>query len=98
MTARFYRNFWKYPKDVSAYGDILLDAGHLSQTFYLVCTELGFGAFFTAVINSIQIEEILGLYAVSEGAVAISGCGRAECLLHYLSFIASLAAILLWSC
>lgn len=76
MVARFYRNFWKYPYDVNSYGLILMDAGHLGQTFYLVCTELGLGAFFTPAINSVQIEAILGLDPVNEGAIAISGCGK----------------------
>ena len=37
MAARFDRSFWKYRDHDKAYTAILLDAGHLSQTFYLVC-------------------------------------------------------------
>jgi nitroreductase len=52
-----------------------MDAAHLSQTFYLVATELGLGPFVTAAINGSDIEEDLGLDGVSEGAIAICGCG-----------------------
>ncbi len=76
MTARFYRSFWKYRKHPKAYAVTLMDAGHLSQTFYLVCAELGLGAFVTAAINSVNIERILGLDGFVEGAIAICGCGQ----------------------
>ena len=75
MTARFYRSYWKYRNHRRAYSVILMDAGHLSQTFYLVCTELGVGPFVTAAINSTNIEARLGLDGVTEGAIALCGCG-----------------------
>ena len=52
-----------------------MDAAHLSQTFYLVCADLGLGAFVTAAINGANIEERLGLDGFTEGALAICGCG-----------------------
>ena len=79
MTARFYRNFWKYSLHQKAYKVVLMDAAHLSQTFYLVCTALGLGAFFTAAINEANIEEKLGLDRFEESPVGICGCG---CLLE----------------
>jgi putative peptide maturation dehydrogenase len=75
MTTRFYRNYWKYRRHPRAYSVLLMDAAHLSQTFYLVCTELGLGAFVTAAINAGNIEERLGLDGFVEGAVLICGCG-----------------------
>jgi len=75
LTARFQRNFWKYRKHEKAYRALLLDAGHLSQTLYLVCTELGLGAFVTAAINDVNIEERLGLNGFDEGVLAMLGCG-----------------------
>ena len=45
LTARFRRNFWKYWVQKDQYGVLLLDAGHLSQTLYLVATELGLDPF-----------------------------------------------------
>ena len=53
-----------------------MDVGHLSQTLYLVCAELGLGAFVTAAVNGANIEERLGLEPFVEGAIAITGCGR----------------------
>lgn len=76
MTARFPRNHWKYPKQQKAYPVILMDAAHLSQTHYLVATELGLGAYVTVAINALDIERRLGLDGVLEGPVAMAGCGR----------------------
>lgn len=75
LTARFRRSFWKYREHSKAYRVVLMDAAHLSQTFYLVCTELELGAFFTTAINECRIEEELGIDDMEEGALAISGCG-----------------------
>jgi putative peptide maturation dehydrogenase len=75
LTARFYRSFWKYRKHQRAYAVLLMDAAHLSQTLYLVCAELGLGAFVTAAINGANIDERLGLDGVSEGVLAVCGCG-----------------------
>jgi putative peptide maturation dehydrogenase len=75
LSARFYRNFWKHWRHERAYAVLLMDAAHLSQTFYLVCADLGLGAFVTAAINGTNIEERLGLDGFSEGALAVCGCG-----------------------
>ena len=75
LTTRFYRNFWKHPRHERSYAVLLMDAAHLSQTFYLVCADLGLGAFVTAAINGANIEERLGLDGVAEGAIAVCGCG-----------------------
>ena len=53
-----------------------MDAGHLSQTFYLMSAALGLGAFVTAAINAADAEEELGLDSFSEGALALCGCGK----------------------
>ena len=76
LVARFDRIFWKYRKHQRAYGVLLLDAGHLSQTLYLVCAELGLGAYVTAAINGANIGERLGLDEFAEGAIAVCGCGK----------------------
>jgi len=75
MTSRFYRTFWKYPGQAGAYGVLLMDAAHLSQTLYLVCAELGLGCFFTAAINAVNIAKRLPIDSDQEGALAICGCG-----------------------
>jgi SagB-type dehydrogenase family enzyme len=75
LTARFARTHWKYRRHHKAYAGILMDAAHLSQTLYLVSGELGLGAFVTIAINARDMEERLGLDGVSEGAIAMTGCG-----------------------
>jgi putative peptide maturation dehydrogenase len=75
LSARFYRNHWKYRRHPRAYAGILMDAAHLSQTLYLVSGELGLGAFVTIGINGRDIERRLGLDGISEGVVAVCGCG-----------------------
>lgn len=74
MTARFGRNFWKYRKNVRTHSVVLQDAAHLSQTFYLVCADLGLGCFYAA-FDGPFVEEALGLDGISEGAVALVGLG-----------------------
>jgi len=75
FVARFERTHWKYQRHPKAYASILLDAGHLSQTLYLLAAELGLGAFVTTVINDAAIDERLGLDGVDEGTVAVCGLG-----------------------
>jgi putative peptide maturation dehydrogenase len=75
MTSRFARLNWKYRDHDRAYVVALMDVAHLSQTFYLVSTELGLGAFLTAAINVGDIDARLGIDGFAEGAVAICGCG-----------------------
>lgn len=75
LCARFERTFWKYRRNQRALASIFLDAGHLSQTIHLVSAARGLGAYVTAAINAVDIEERLGLDGVSEGAIALVGCG-----------------------
>jgi putative peptide maturation dehydrogenase len=75
VTARFERSFAKYRQDPGAYQSLLLEAGHFSQTFSLVATELGLGPFVTSVINHVDIDRRLGLDPYREGVLAICGCG-----------------------
>jgi putative peptide maturation dehydrogenase len=76
MTARFGRSFWKYRRHAKAYRTIWLDAGHLSQTFYLACTELALGPWVTAALNDDALERVLQLDPLREGVIAVCGCGR----------------------
>jgi putative peptide maturation dehydrogenase len=75
LAARFDRAFWKYRNHQKALTALLMDAAHLSQTLYLVATELGLGAFVTAAVNNADIEERLGLDGAGEGVLAVCGCG-----------------------
>jgi putative peptide maturation dehydrogenase len=76
LAARFDRAFWKYRNHRKALAALLMDAAHLSQTLYLVATELGLGAFVTAAVNNADIEERLGLDGYREGVLAVCGFGR----------------------
>jgi SagB-type dehydrogenase family enzyme len=75
MTAVVARTTWKY-RMPRAYRAFLLDAGHLSQSFLLVATALGLGAFCIGVISDNQIEEELNLDGISETAIFVVGVGR----------------------
>jgi putative peptide maturation dehydrogenase len=77
MAARVVRNFWKYRNHPKAYKAISLDAGHLSQTFYLLAAEAGMPAFVTAAINEGAIERALALDHLSDAVLAVCGCGPA---------------------
>jgi nitroreductase len=54
MTAILERTMWKYALS-HAYRVIFLDAGHLGQTFHLVCTKLGLAPFTTAATEEAAI-------------------------------------------
>jgi putative peptide maturation dehydrogenase len=76
LAARFDRAFWKYRDHRKALTALVMDAAHLSQTLYLVATELGLGAFVTAAVNNADIEERLGLDGYRQGVLAVCGFGR----------------------
>jgi hypothetical protein len=59
MTAVFERTMWKYCRG-RAYRVVLLDTGHLAQTFCLTATRLRLGPFSTAAQNDSLIETDLG--------------------------------------
>ncbi|MBL8194918.1 MAG: putative peptide maturation dehydrogenase [Blastocatellia bacterium] len=75
MTARFYRNYWKYRRHPKAYPVLYMDCAHLSQTFYLACSYFKLGSFVTGAINTANIEEHLRLDPYSESPLLICGCG-----------------------
>jgi SagB-type dehydrogenase family enzyme len=74
MTAVFPRAMWKYPTS-RAYRTILLDAGHLCQTFCLVATWLDLAPFCTMAFRDSLIEKELGIDGVVESAIYIAGVG-----------------------
>ena len=78
MAPRWRRNFWKYRNHAKAHRAIMMDAGHLSQTFYLLAAEAGLPAFITAAVNEIDIAQALGLDPVRDGVIAVCGCGPAS--------------------
>jgi SagB-type dehydrogenase family enzyme len=74
MTAVFDRTLWKYPHP-RAYRVVLLDAGHLAQTFCLTATRLGLAPFSTAALADSLIEEDLGIDGISESVIYVTGMG-----------------------
>jgi SagB-type dehydrogenase family enzyme len=75
MTAVVARTAWKY-RTPRVYRALLLDAGHLSQTFLLVATALGLGAFCIGIIRDNLIEEELSLDGISETVLFVVGVGQ----------------------
>jgi SagB-type dehydrogenase family enzyme len=74
MSAVFARAQWRYESS-RAYRVVLLDAGHLGQTFCLVATALGLAPFCTAALADSLIEQDLGLDGVSESVIYSCGVG-----------------------
>lgn len=77
LAARVERTFWKYRDHAKAYRVLLLDAGHLAQTFQLLAAEAGLPAFITAGINEVNIERAFGFDPVQHAVLAVCGCGAA---------------------
>jgi SagB-type dehydrogenase family enzyme len=74
MTAVLPRSMWKY-RFARAYRVVLLDAGHLCQTFCLTATWLGLAPFCTAALHDSLIEKDLGIDGISEVALYAAGVG-----------------------
>jgi SagB-type dehydrogenase family enzyme len=74
MTAVFARTMWKYGR-ARAYRVVLLETGHLGQTFCLSATRLGLAPFCTAALKDTLIERDLGLDGVSESVLYVAGVG-----------------------
>lgn len=74
MTAVFPRSQWKY-RFSRAYRVVLLDQGHLCQTFCLVATWLGLAPFCTAALKESAIERDLGLDGIEEAPLYLAAVG-----------------------
>jgi SagB-type dehydrogenase family enzyme len=74
MTAVFGRTMWKY-HHARAYRVVLLDAGHLCQTFCLVATWLGLAPFCTAALKDTLIEQDLRIDGIHESVLYVAGVG-----------------------
>jgi SagB-type dehydrogenase family enzyme len=74
MTAVFGRAQWKYdfPR---AYRTVLLEAGHLCQTFCLTATWLGLAPFCTMAQTDTTWEKWLGIDGVRESIIYVAGAG-----------------------
>jgi SagB-type dehydrogenase family enzyme len=74
MTAVFARTQWKYPAP-RAYRIVLIDAGHVCQTFCLVATWLGLAPFCTMAFADSRIETALRIDGVAESMLYAAGVG-----------------------
>src|SRR5712672_4193428 len=74
MTAVFARTLWKYGRG-RAYRVVLLETGHLCQTFCLTATRLGLAPFSTAALKDSLIEKDLGIDGISESVLYVAGVG-----------------------
>jgi SagB-type dehydrogenase family enzyme len=75
MTGVFARTMWKYHHP-RAYRVVLLDAGHLGQTFCLTATRMGLAPFSTAALKDSLIENDLGIDGISESVLYVTGVGE----------------------
>lgn len=75
MTAVLERSMWKYDHS-RTYRILLMDAGHLGQTFHLVCTALGLGPLTTAATNDLLLQEVLGIDGAAEIPLYVAAVGR----------------------
>jgi SagB-type dehydrogenase family enzyme len=74
MTAVVERERWKYDSP-RAYRAMLIDAGHLCQTFCLVATALGLAPFCSMALADSVVERDAGLDGLSEIALYAAGVG-----------------------
>ena len=74
ITAVFPRSMWKY-RFARTYRTVILDAGHLCQTFCLVATYLGLAPFCTMALKDSLIERDLGIDGFNEAILYVAGIG-----------------------
>jgi SagB-type dehydrogenase family enzyme len=74
MCPVFARTIWRYSHS-RAYRTVLIDAGHLGQTFCLVATALGLAPFTTMAFSESKLEALLGLDGVLECPIYVAGVG-----------------------
>lgn len=75
MTACFERTMWRYPF-TRAYRTVLIEAGHLGQTFALVATALSLAPFQTIAFKDTEIERLIGVDGHDESAIYVVGVGH----------------------
>jgi len=74
MAPVFERTMWRYPSS-RAYRAVLIEAGHLCQTFCLVAAALNLAPFSTFAFRERTWERALGLNGVTETPIYIAGVG-----------------------
>jgi SagB-type dehydrogenase family enzyme len=74
FTAVFERTQWRY-EFARAYRTVLLEAGHVCQTFLMTATSLGLAPFSTMAIDDARLEALLGVDGISEAVLYAAGAG-----------------------
>lgn len=67
--------WWKYPHS-RAYRPMLIDTGHLSQTFNLLATAIGLQSWITGYFHDKEINELLQLNTPQEQVIFLIGAGK----------------------
>ena len=79
LTAVFERTRWRY-KTARAYRAVLIEAGHLCQTFCLTATWLHLAPFCSMAIADSAAERVLGIDGISESVIYAAGVGTRPAL------------------
>jgi SagB-type dehydrogenase family enzyme len=74
FTAVFERTAWRY-EFPRAYRAVLLEAGHMCQTFLLSATALGLAPFCTMAMDDVRVERHLRINGVDEAVLYAAGVG-----------------------
>lgn len=74
LTGKMDLAAWKY-KHSRAYRNVLLDTGHISQTFQLCATAQGLNTWITGAFNDSRIEEILNIDGMKESILFYVSAG-----------------------
>ena len=74
FAACFSRELWRYAYP-RAYRAVLIEAGHLCQTFCLTATWLGLAPFCTMALADSAIDQVLKLDGISESTLYAAGVG-----------------------
>jgi len=75
LTAVLERIQFKY-RDVGAYRVMLMNAGHLGQTFAMTATALGLGPFQTGAFADEELERLIGVDGVAETVLYLLSAGH----------------------
>ena len=75
LTAVFARTQWRY-RTPRAYRNVLLEAGHVMQTFCLTATWLGLAPFCTARFSEAIVESAINVDGITESFIYGGGVGR----------------------
>lgn len=77
ITARFDKSWWKY-RHSRAYRNVLMDIGHVSQTFQLCATALNYQTWISGAFSDSAINTLLDLDTAKENTLFFVGAGKSD--------------------